>query len=124
MRPKSFPIIFIAYFYTMDIPTMGSHRDNMCFMSTQLTVIVLDSTISFSLWWTMEKMVIFTQKCEQRWVKINKREGGGRGGGVGIKMSWVEKNRKINQGGTIIRDSRVCSKEKCFNSSANIRKFK
>ena len=32
-------------------------------------------------------------------------------GGVGIKMSWVEKNRKINNrgggGGTIIRDSRV-----------------
>ena len=30
------------------------------------------------------------------------------GGGVGIKMYWMEKNRKIkNLGGTIIRDSRV-----------------
>ena len=37
-------------------------------------------------------------------MKINKREGGGAGGGeggVGIKMSWVEKNRKINQGGRL-----------------------
>ena len=38
-------------------------------------------------------------------------------GGVGIKMSWLEKNRKINNwggggvwGGTIIRDSRVVVK--------------
>ena len=30
MRPKSFVIIFIAYVYTIDILTMGSHRDNMC----------------------------------------------------------------------------------------------
>ena len=52
-------------------------------------VIVLDCTISFSLWWTMVKMAIYTQKCEQKWLKINNR-------GVGIKMSWVEKNRKIN----------------------------
>ena len=31
-------------------------------------------------------------------------------GGVRIKMSWVEKNQKMNnrgRGGTIIRDSRV-----------------
>ena len=34
-------------------------------------------------------MAIYTQKCEQKWLKINNR-------GVGIKMSWVEKNRKIN----------------------------
>ena len=62
---------------------------------------MLDCTISFSLWWTMAKMAIYTQKCEQKWLKINNR-------GVGIKMSWVEKNRKINnRGGTIIRDSRV-----------------
>ena len=35
--------------------------------------------------------------------------GEGLGGGVGIKMSWVEKYRKITSrgGGTIIRDSRV-----------------
>ena len=33
MCPKSFVIIFITYvFYTRDIPTMGSHRDNMCFV--------------------------------------------------------------------------------------------
>ena len=45
--------------------------------------------------------------------KINNRGGGG----VGIKMSWLEKNRKINNwggggvwGGTIIRDSRVVVK--------------
>ena len=60
MRPKSFVIIFMTCVYTIDIPTMGSYRDNMCL------------------------------------------------GGVGIKISWVEKNRKINsRGGTIIRDSRV-----------------
>ena len=34
MRPKSFAIIFITYVYTTDIPTMGSHRDNMCFVFT------------------------------------------------------------------------------------------
>ena len=38
------------------------------------------------------KMAIYTQKCEQKWLKINNR-------GVGIKMSWVEKNRKINNRG-------------------------
>ena len=39
----------------------------------------------------------------------NDWEGGGEG--VGIKMSWVEKNQKINnRGGTIIRDSRVIIK--------------
>ena len=31
MRPKSFVIIFVTYVYTIDIPVMGSHRDNMCF---------------------------------------------------------------------------------------------
>ena len=29
MRPKSFAIIFITYVYTIDIPTMGSHRENV-----------------------------------------------------------------------------------------------
>ena len=29
MHPKSFAIIFITYVYTIDIPIMGSHRDNM-----------------------------------------------------------------------------------------------
>ena len=59
---------------------------------------MLDCTISFSLWWTMVKVAIYTQKCEQKWLKINNR-------GVEIKMSWVEKNWKINNwgGGTIIR---------------------
>ena len=49
-------------------------------------------------------MAIYTQKYEQKWLKINNR-------GAGIKMSWVEKNRKINnrgeEGGTIIRNLRV-----------------
>ena len=57
-------------------------------------------------------MAIYTQKCEQIWLKINNR-------GVGIKMSWVEKNRKINNcggggrggGGRFIRDSRVSAYE-------------
>ena len=40
----------------------------------------------------MVKMAIYTQKCEQNWLKINNR-------GVGIKMSWVEKYRKINNRG-------------------------
>ena len=58
----------------------------------------------------MVKMANYTQKCEQKCLKISNR-----GKGVGIKMSWVEKNRKINnQGGrgggggwAIIWDSRV-----------------
>ena len=54
---------------------------------------MLDCTISFSLWWTMVKIAIYTQKCQQKWLKTNKRE---RGRGGWIKMSWVEKNRKIN----------------------------
>ena len=53
---------------------------------------MLDCTISFYLWWTMVKMAIYTQKYEQKWLKINNR-------GVGIKMSWVKKNRKINNRG-------------------------
>ena len=105
MRPKSFVIIFITYVYTIDIPTMGSHRDNMCFVFTKFIVIVLDCTISFSLWWTMVKMAIHTQKCKQKWLKINNKGVGG-----GIKMSWVEKNRKVNnRETTIIRDWRVFS---------------
>ena len=45
---------------------------------------------------------------EQKWLKINNR-------GVGIKMSWVEKNREINNlGGTIIRDSRVIKSSHTF----------
>ena len=58
----------------------------------------------------MVKMANYTQKCEQKCLKISNREKG-----VGIKMSWVEKNRKINnQGGrgggrgwAIIWDTRV-----------------
>ena len=36
----------------------------------------------------MVKMAIYTQKREQKLLKINNR-------GVGMKMSWVEKNRKL-----------------------------
>ena len=40
-------------------------------------------------------VAIYTHKCEQKWLQINNR-----GEGIGTKMSWVEKNRKINnQGG-------------------------
>ena len=42
----------------------------------------------------MVKMATYNQKCEQNRLKINNM-----GGGVGIKMSWVEKNRKINNRG-------------------------
>ena len=54
----------------------------------------------------MVKMAIYVQKCEQKWLR-----------GVGIKMSWVEKNREINnRGGVggIIRDSRVVRKIRPF----------
>ena len=34
MRPKSFVVILITYVYTIDLPTMGSDRDNMCFVFT------------------------------------------------------------------------------------------
>ena len=37
-------------------------------------------------------MAIYTQKREHKCLKINNRE-------VGIKMSWVEKYRKINNRG-------------------------
>ena len=74
-------------------------------------------TISFSLWWTMVKMAIYTQKCEQKLLKINNRW-------VGIKMSWLEKNRKINsRGWTIIRDSRVIIEISCGNSIAKSNEF-
>ena len=33
-----------------------------------------DCTISFSLWCTMVKMAIYTQKCEQKWLKINNKD--------------------------------------------------
>ena len=42
----------------------------------------------------MAKMAIYTLKCTQKLLKINNR-----GGGVGIKISWVEKYRKINNRG-------------------------
>ena len=42
------------------------------------------------------KMATYNQKCEQNRLKINNMGGGG---GVGINMSWVEKNRKINNRG-------------------------
>ena len=62
---------------------------------------MLECTISFSLWWTMVKMAIHTQKCEQKWLETNNR-------GAGIKIPLVEKNRKINnRWGTIIQDSKV-----------------
>ena len=93
MRPKSFVIIFITYVYTIDIPTIGSHRDNMCFVFTEFIVIVLDCTISFSLRWTMVKMAIYTQKCEQKWLKINNR------GGVWNKNVLGGKNGKVNNPG-------------------------
>ena len=48
----------------------------------------------------MVKMAIYTHKCEQKWLKINNRGSEGGGGGVVMKMSWVEKNWKIdNLGG-------------------------
>ena len=40
----------------------------------------------------MVKMAIYTQKSEQKWLKINKK-------GVGTKISWMEKNQKINNRG-------------------------
>ena len=58
---------------------MGSHRDNMYFVFALFIVIVLDCTISFSIWWTMVKMAIYTQKCEQKWLKINNNNRGGGG---------------------------------------------
>ena len=91
---------FITYVCTIDTH-YRSHRDNMCFVFTEFIVILQDCTISFSLWWTMVKMAIYTQKCEQKWLEINNRE-------VGIKTSCVEKKLKNQQSrGTIIRDSRV-----------------
>ena len=92
MRPKRFVIIFITHVYTIDIPNMGSHGDNMCFVFTQFVVIVLDCTISFSLWWTMVKMAIYTQKYEQKWLKINNSGGWN-------KDVLVGKKSKIGGGG-------------------------
>ena len=59
----------------------------------------------------MVKMAIYTQKCEQKWLKINNSGWGGVGGWnkdvLGGKKS---KNLQSGGGGTIIRDSRVCHK--------------
>ena len=65
-----------------------------------------DCTISFSLWRTMVKMVIYTQECDQEWLKINNRDSRHKdvlGGKKSKKLS-------IREGGTIIRDSRVHNK--------------
>ena len=64
---------------------------------------MLGCTISFSLWWTMVKMAIYTQKCEQKLLKTNNR-------GVGIKMPWMEKNWKINnqEGGWLLGTREYC----------------
>ena len=95
MRPKSFVIIFITYVYTIDIPTMGSHRDNM------FRVYVIHSNCArlhnfFLFMMDYGENDYYTQKCEQKWLENNNRWGGG---GDGIKMSWMEKNRKINNRG-------------------------
>ena len=44
-------------------------------------------------------MAIYTQNCEQKWLKTNNRGKREEGGGVEIKMSCVEKNQKINNWG-------------------------
>ena len=51
----------------------------------------------------MVKMAIYTQKCEQKWLKINDR-GRSNKDVLGGKKS---KNEQSGEGGTIIRDSRV-----------------
>ena len=73
MRPKRLVIIFITYVYTVDIPTVGSHRDNV------FRVYIIYSNCarlhnSF-LWWSMVKMAIYTEKCEQKWLKIINKGG-------------------------------------------------
>ena len=50
MRPKSFVIIFITYVYTIDIPTMGSHRDNMCFHSNCARLHIFFFFFNDGLW--------------------------------------------------------------------------
>ena len=69
----------------------------------------------------MVKMAIYTQKCEQKWLKKLIKVG------FGIRMSWVEKNRRINNRGrgglTIIRDSRVCTLHWCQNQFKEIKMF-
>ena len=44
----------------------------------------------FSLWWTMVKMAIYTQKCEQKWLKINNRGGWNKDvlGGKVLKINY------------------------------------
>ena len=55
----------------------------------------------FSLWWTMVKMAIYTQKCEQKWLRINNNKRCHR---------WKKIEKLTIRGvGKIIQDSRVCT---------------
>ena len=64
MRPKSFVIIFITYVYTIDIPTMGSHRDNMCFHSNCARLHIF--FFFFFLMMGYGENGYLHQKCEQK----------------------------------------------------------
>ena len=52
----------------------------------------------------MVKIAIYTQKCQQKWLKINKKRGGG-SGGWNKDVLGGKKNNLREGGGTIIRDS-------------------
>ena len=60
---------------------------------------MLECKISFSLWWAMVKMAICTQKCEQKWPKINNRGSGGGGGGVNKDVLDEKISQKLTIGG-------------------------
>ena len=96
MHPKSFAIIFITYVYTIDIPIMGSHRDNM------FHVYVIHSNCA-------RLHNFFSHKCVQKWLKIRNRGGGG-GFNKDVLGEKKIEELTIGWGGggvTIIRDSRV-----------------
>ena len=73
---------------------------------------MLDCTISFSLWWTMVKMAIYTQKYEQKWLKINNSGGWN-------KNVLGGKNGKVNNprgGGGAGEDDYSRLESTCYNS--------
>ena len=74
MRPKNFVIIFITYVYTMDIPTMGSHRDNM------FRVYVIHSNCA-----RLHNFFLFMMDYGENDLEL--------------MMTWMVKNRKINNRG-------------------------
>ena len=87
MLPKSFVIIFITYVYTMYIPTMGSQRQH----------VFRVSLIRSNCAWLHNFFFLMIDYGENGYLHSKMWEKNDRKLIIGgVNMSWVEKNRKIN----------------------------